>query len=541
MQASKTIIHLLAVASGFALAHTSQPALGQCEVGDRTWTLVAQSGPSPRSIHAMAYDSARGVVVLFGGRDKFDRFNDTWEWDGVTWTLVAESGPSPRTAHAMAYDSARNVTVLFGGFGASFFDDTWEWDGSTWTQRSPATIPLHRTLHAMVYDSVRDRTVLHGGFAGGNEISRETWEWNGSNWSLKSITGPGRRHEHAMAYDSQRGQTVFFGGRVFSVLDDTWEWSGGGWTQHEVTGPSARSRHAMAYDSACAVSVLFGGSASLYSDQTWEWDGLAWSQQFPFVHPSARKDHAMAYDSDRDVVVLFGGLVAGGDGEGGYNWETWEYECVAEIMDCNGNDIADDCDLDPSDPDGDGRVSADCNLNDIPDECDIDDGQSDDCDDNSVPDECEEFPPITEQPLDQTVQEGGFALFAIATDAVQPQYQWQKDGVALTDSEHIIGSQTATLLILDVVFADAGAYDCVVTDAQGCTNTSDAAVLTVTDSCPADFDRDGTVGASDLAQLLGSWGSYEPCPPFDAADFNEDCGVNAADLAQLLGDWGPCS
>ncbi len=58
--------------------------------------------------------------------------------------------------------------------------------------------------------------------------------------------------------------------------------------------------------------------------------------------------------------------------------------------------------------------------------------------------------------------------------------------------------------------------------------------------CPADFDGDGGVGASDLAQLLGSWGPYEPCPPFDAADFNEDCGVNAADLAQLLGNWGPC-
>ncbi len=58
--------------------------------------------------------------------------------------------------------------------------------------------------------------------------------------------------------------------------------------------------------------------------------------------------------------------------------------------------------------------------------------------------------------------------------------------------------------------------------------------------CPADFDGDGAVGASDLAQLLGSWGPYEPCPPFDAADFNDDCAVNAADLAQLLGSWGPC-
>ncbi len=58
--------------------------------------------------------------------------------------------------------------------------------------------------------------------------------------------------------------------------------------------------------------------------------------------------------------------------------------------------------------------------------------------------------------------------------------------------------------------------------------------------CPQDLDGDGIVDASDLAQLLGSWGPYEPCPPFDAADFNQDCGVNAADLAQVLGAWGQC-
>ncbi len=54
--------------------------------------------------------------------------------------------------------------------------------------------------------------------------------------------------------------------------------------------------------------------------------------------------------------------------------------------------------------------------------------------------------------------------------------------------------------------------------------------------CPADLDGDGVVGASDLAQLLGSWG---PCPSC-AADFNFDGLVSAADLAQLLGSWGAC-
>ena len=54
--------------------------------------------------------------------------------------------------------------------------------------------------------------------------------------------------------------------------------------------------------------------------------------------------------------------------------------------------------------------------------------------------------------------------------------------------------------------------------------------------CAADLDGDGTVGASDLAQLLGSWGPNPGAP----ADFNGDDVVNAADLAHLLGAWGPC-
>ena len=54
--------------------------------------------------------------------------------------------------------------------------------------------------------------------------------------------------------------------------------------------------------------------------------------------------------------------------------------------------------------------------------------------------------------------------------------------------------------------------------------------------CSADLDGDGTVNATDLAQLLGAWGPN----PGNPADLNGDDVVDAADLAQLLGAWGPC-
>src|SRR5262245_51761016 len=78
-----------------------------------TWTNVTP-GPGPRTEHAMAYDSTRGVSVVFGGY-QFGRLGDTWEWDGSEWTLRTTVGPSPRNELAMAYDSARGVCVLFGG------------------------------------------------------------------------------------------------------------------------------------------------------------------------------------------------------------------------------------------------------------------------------------------------------------------------------------------------------------------------------------------------------------------------------------------
>ncbi len=53
--------------------------------------------------------------------------------------------------------------------------------------------------------------------------------------------------------------------------------------------------------------------------------------------------------------------------------------------------------------------------------------------------------------------------------------------------------------------------------------------------CPADLDANGDVGASDLAALLGAWGSGS-----SPADLDGDGTVGAGDLSALLGAWGGC-
>ena len=220
-------------------------------------------------------------------------------------------------------------------------------------------------------------------------------------------------------------------------------------------------------------------------------------------------------------------------------------------QDCNVNGVPDECDIDSGGsqdvyPDaGDGipdECQLDCNENDSPDADDINSGSSEDCNGNWVPDECEgEFgPPISEQPASQEVEAGGFALFHVEADGVLLAYQWRQDSMDLIDTERVIGSQSETLIILDLQPEDAGDYDCVVTDIfdMGC-STSDAATLTVLASCPADLNGDEEVTPLDLAVLLGSWGTcddLDDCP----ADLDGNGEVGPFDLAVLLGSWGPC-
>ncbi len=272
------------------------------------WTQRLVTGPSPRLWHAMAYDAGRGVTVLFGGATNGPNSGETWEWNGSTWTQRLVSGPSPRYQHTMAYDAARGVTVLFGGnTTGGYNDETWEWNGSTWTQRV-VNGPSARANHAMAYDSGRGATVLFGGYTNGsNGANGETWEWNGSTWTQRLVNGPSARAYHAMAYDPARGVTVLFGGRTdlvyFGSNDETWEWNGSTWTQRLVSGPSPRYLHAMTYDAARRVTVLFGGSND---GETWEWNGSMWTQRV-VSGPSQRWGHAMAYDPGHGLTVLFGG------------------------------------------------------------------------------------------------------------------------------------------------------------------------------------------------------------------------------------------
>lgn len=283
--------------------------------GNDTWTWdgtnwTQQSpatSPQPRDEAAMAYDSASGQVVLFGGSAVTGSLGDTWTWDGTNWTLRSPTNsPSARFGAAMAFDAATGKTVLFGGanpFGSlgAVTGDTWTWDGTDWTEQSLGQ-PSARQWASMVYDPANSTTVLVGGFTGYAQIGG-TWTWNGNSWTLATTSGPVARDGAAMAYDAATQTVVLFGGaNRGNLLSDTWTWDGSTWTQqHPTTSPKPAEGASMAYDGATGTVVL------LDNGETWTWDGSAWTKQSPATSLPARRDASMVYDAARQQVVLFGG------------------------------------------------------------------------------------------------------------------------------------------------------------------------------------------------------------------------------------------
>jgi len=309
--------------------------------GPSRWAQLQSWGPAGRVDHDMVYDSARDRVVLFTGRgNPHGEFiqSGTWEFDGSNWVeRTSATSPPELIDYALAYDSARGRVVLFGGIEFPFsgtFTGTWEWDGTSWVDRTPATSPSPRSAHAMVYDAARGRVLLFGGG------TADTWEWDGSTWvELTPDTSPPALAGHAMVYDSLRERVVLFGGvestsaGEWIARDDTWEWDGNNWVEVAVepnVRPSARTSHAMAFDSARGCVILFGGSGkSGFLRDTWElFDGTRWAHAAS-NGPAERTGPAMVYDSLRERALLFGGY--GYEPRyrrrGGEIWysDTWEY------------------------------------------------------------------------------------------------------------------------------------------------------------------------------------------------------------------------
>src|SRR5207244_813281 len=133
------------------------------------------AAPQARAFHGMAYDSARGVHVMYGGSEGSSILGDTWEYDGAarTWTMRGPLGPGPgdegpgrRFWFQLVFDAEQNNTLLYGGTrGDVTLGDTWTWNGEAgaWTLLQPLNRPKALQLYAAAYDSLRKVVLLFGG------------------------------------------------------------------------------------------------------------------------------------------------------------------------------------------------------------------------------------------------------------------------------------------------------------------------------------------------------------------------------------------
>jgi PKD repeat protein len=198
--------------------------------GVYTVTLAASNGTLTHSLTRTHYLTVTGPI--------------TRNWQFITTTVA----PPIVGEQAMAYDSARNRVVLYGGNGTGwpYADTTWEFDGSDWLTITTSVSPTARYGAAMAYDNVRGEMILFGGSNADDLALNQTWRYTNTQWSQVTITGavPASRTYASMA-PAPNGQLYLFGGNNGAQVyfDDLWRYENGSWTEISVSGarPSART------------------------------------------------------------------------------------------------------------------------------------------------------------------------------------------------------------------------------------------------------------------------------------------------------------
>ncbi len=178
---------------------------------------------------AMAYDDWRGVVVLFGGRDR----NDTWTFDGQTWSPAASGviptpSPSPepspgtgwsqlpalltgRIDHTATLLPDGRVLVVGGGLesetnsqaSAELFDPK----TNRWSYAAPMASPRQRHTATLLPDG----TVLVVGGLGPGRGTAELYDPATNSWSSAGTLVQARaNHQAVLLLD---GTVLVVGGR----------------------------------------------------------------------------------------------------------------------------------------------------------------------------------------------------------------------------------------------------------------------------------------------------------------------------------------
>jgi hypothetical protein len=275
------------------------------ETGDtRGWMSLSPTGAPPpkRESHTAIYDAANERLVVFGGRDWNTYYNDVWTFSLAAgsppaWQLLSPgNAPGKRAEHTAVYDSANQRMIVFGGYdGTQYFNDVWSLSlapgAEGWAPLAPTGMaPAKRKGHGAIYDDTDSRMIVISGTGEqAPPLLTDVWALslpsNGSPaWESSSIAA-GSLDSRAAVYDRTNRRVIVPGSQVGVLsLGDELSWqSYDPLLARETPGLSA------VYDTANQRTIVFGGMlADSYQNDTWS---LAWrvctgDQGTPRARPS---------------------------------------------------------------------------------------------------------------------------------------------------------------------------------------------------------------------------------------------------------------
>ncbi len=319
--------------------------------------VTATDGPLRRAYHNAVWDSADGVMIVFGGETNGVPLGDTWIYKPAkggltpgTWTRLAAAGPSARQQALVAWDSADRVLLLAGGSGyAGLFSDLWSFQpargraAAAWTRLSAATPLGPRAGGAAAWDSAGKRLLVFGGQVAAPMASalavQPTATATATATPAATATGVPSADLSSATATTQVPPTDILGAAATPTLvpsvttaviapsattqsvaysDDLWSYAagrrglaGGAWRLvRRGGGPLARASGAV-YDDHDRALLLYGGQNISILGDLWSYPvsgrGAGRWALLNGGQPQPRTGQAGAWDAHDGVMFIFGG------------------------------------------------------------------------------------------------------------------------------------------------------------------------------------------------------------------------------------------
>ena len=305
--------------------------------------LGSGTPPPLGGVYDGVYDEPRDRMIVFGSGGYRVDPGFTWAMNltGSThWSPVGSGPLAPRQGAAVALDTRRNRLLVFGGRDSVNLDEVWTLDlagGSAWTRLHPqGTPPIGKFRARAVYDPEGDRLVVFGGAVETEphylENTNETWilDLAGTpTWSRLDSTAnaPPAASIDPAVYDPVNERMLLVGQSVWSLsLVGPMQW-----TVLPVVGrtPLARYGQTAVYDRRRERVLVYGGTLTPRDPVDVDVLDLrnqpAWERLSSVERPRPRFGHATVHDLKRDRVLVFGGVASDGFlGDGDYTNEAWE-------------------------------------------------------------------------------------------------------------------------------------------------------------------------------------------------------------------------